>query len=299
MTDSLRAYVLRSPLNGILFFLLLIFAGTSVSSFIGFVISQLFFGIPLLSQPALLEDMSNPELISAFRTMQLVQGVGMLIVPSVIYLWISSSWITVKALFGSLTRQSVMISIAFFMVAFPLVNYLADWNAGWNLPTFLGDWLEVKEFQAGVMTKLFLDMPNLGLLILNLVMIALLPAIGEELIFRGILQRGLQKIVNPHLAIWLSAMLFSAVHMQFLGFVPRVLMGVGMGYLFFWSGNLWYPIVAHFTNNALAVGMAYGIQHHLIHPNLESAGTDNISLAGFSLMFCLMILYLFKQFQQT
>ena len=289
----------RSPLNGVLFLLLLIVTGASVFSFIGFVISQLFLGVPLLTQPNLLDDMSNPELIPALRTMQLLQGVGMLIVPSVIYLWVSSSWGNVKALFRSPVRQLVMICIAFFMVAFPLVNYLAEWNAGWNLPTFLGDWLEGKESQAGEMTKLFLDMPNVGLLILNLIMVGLLPAIGEELIFRGIMQRGLQKVVNPHAAIWLAAILFSAIHMQFLGFVPRMLMGVAMGYLFYWSGNLWYPIIAHFANNALAVGMAYGIQHNYIESALESAGTGNPTIAAFSLMFCLMLLYLFKQYEQT
>jgi len=282
-----------------LFFLLLIFTGASVFSFIGFVISQLFLGVPLLTQPSLLDDMTNPELIPALRTMQLLQGIGMLIVPSVIYLWLSSSCGNVKVLFAGPVRQSVMICIVFFMVAFPLVNYLAEWNATWNLPTFLGNWLEGKESQAEEITKLFLDMPNVGLLILNLIMIALLPAIGEELIFRGIMQRGLQKMMNPHVAIWLAAILFSAVHMQFLGFVPRMLMGVAMGYLFFWSGNLWYPIIAHFTNNALAVGVAYGIQHNSIDSSLESAGIGNPTIAAFSLIFCLMLLYLFKQFQES
>jgi len=282
-----------------LFFLLLIFTGASVFSFIGFVISQLFLGVPLLTQPSLLDDMTNPELIPALRTMQLLQGIGMLIVPSVIYLWLSSSCGNVKVLFAGPVRQSVMICIVFFMVAFPLVNYLAEWNATWNLPTFLGNWLEGKESQAEEITKLFLDMPNVGLLILNLIMIALLPAVGEELIFRGIMQRGLQKMMNPHVAIWLAAILFSAVHMQFLGFVPRMLMGVAMGYLFFWSGNLWYPIIAHFTNNALAVGVAYGIQHNSIDSSLESAGIGNPTIAAFSLIFCLMLLYLFKQFQES
>ena len=246
----------------------------------------------------LLDDMTNPEVFPALRTIQLLQGFGMLIVPAVVYLWISASWVSVKHLFRRPVRQSAMISIVFFMVAFPFVNYLAEWNATWNLPTFVGDWLEGKESQAGAVTKLFLDMPNVGLLVLNLIMIALLPAVGEELIFRGIMQRGLQKRINPHLAIWLTAILFSAVHMQFLGFIPRMLMGVAMGYLLFWSGNLWYPIIAHFTNNAMAVAMAYGIQHNSIDSALENAGTDNLTIAAFSMIFCLMLLHLFKQHQQ-
>lgn len=299
LTDSLRAYVQRSPLNGVLFLLLLIFTGASVFSFIGFVISQLFLDVPLLTQPSLLDDMTNPEVYPALRTMQLLQGFGMLVLPALVYLWISSSWEKTRKLFAEPARQPVLISIAFFMVAFPVVNYLSEWNSSWNLPTFLGDWLEGKESQAGQITELFLDMPNVGLLILNLIMIALLPAVGEELIFRGIMQRGLQKNMSPHLAIWLTAVLFSAVHMQFLGFVPRMLMGVAMGYLLLWSGNLWYPIIAHFTNNAMAVGLAYGIQHHSINSTLESAGTDNSSLVAFALTFSLMLLYLFKKYHES
>ncbi|MFT7102320.1 MAG: hypothetical protein ACJAYA_000884, partial [Bacteroidia bacterium] len=89
----------RSPLNGVLFLLLLIFTGASVSSFIGFVISQLFLGVPLLSQPMLLDDMTNPEVFPALRTIQLLQGLGMLIIPALVYLWVSSSWESVKELF--------------------------------------------------------------------------------------------------------------------------------------------------------------------------------------------------------
>lgn len=158
--------------------------------------------------------------------------------------------------------------------------------------------MESKESQAGQLTELFLEMPNAGLLLFNLLMIAVLPALGEELIFRGIIQRGLMKhSINPHLSIWIAAVLFSAIHLQFYGFVPRMLMGVAMGYLFFWSGNLWYPIIAHFTNNAMSIILSYGIQHKQIQPEIETAGIDNGTVASFSLLFCLMLLYLFKQHQ--
>lgn len=246
-----------------------------------------------------MDDLSNPEMLAALRTMQVLQGLGMLVVPSVVYLWISSSWAQVKKLFAIPNRQAVMLSVVFFMVAFPFVNFIAEWNASWQVPSFLGEWLRAKENDAGELTELFLAMPTVGLLLFNLVMIAVIPALGEELIFRGIVQQGLSKRVNPHLAIWLAAILFSAVHVQFFGFVPRTLMGVAMGYLFFWSGNLWYPVIAHFTNNALAVGMAYGIQHKSIDAALENSGTGTPLLASFSLLFCLMLLYLFKQHMQA
>lgn len=244
-----------------------------------------------------MDDMGNPEMIPAMRVMQVLLALGMMVFPSAIYLWVTSSLSELKRVFGRLNRQGVMLSIAFFMVAFPFVNFLAEWNSSIEIPTALGGWMEGKESEAGKLTELFLDMPNVGLLLFNLLMIAVLPALGEELIFRGIIQKGLMKRFNAHLAIWIAAALFSAIHLQFFGFVPRLLMGVAMGYLYFWSGNLWYPIIAHFTNNALSIILAYGIQHGSIDPQIETAGLDNGVVASFSLVFCMMLLYLFKQNQ--
>jgi hypothetical protein len=96
------------------------------------------------------------------------------------------------------------------------------------------------------------------------------------------------------LAVWAAAILFSAIHVQFLGFVPRVLMGAGLGYLFLWSGNLWYPIIAHFSNNALAVVLSYLQQHGMGKQQLEVIGVGEPTLAMFSLAFCLVLLHLFK-----
>ena len=265
-------------------------------SFIGFSISELVLGIPLLTDPSLLDDLTEPEMLPVLRMMQVLQAMGMLIIPAGVYLWISSTWQEISALFRMPTRQGVMLSAVFFMVAFPFVNYVANWNAGVEIPTFIGDWMQGKETNASELTQLFLNMPSWGLLIFNLIMIALLPALGEELIFRGIIQRGLHRqLGNPHVGIWLAAALFSAIHFQFFGFVPRMLMGVAMGYLLFWSGNLWYPIIAHFTNNALSVILAFGVQHGNIEPAIENTGLDNGSIASFSLIFCIVLLYLLKQ----
>ena len=300
LVESLQSYLRQSAINGILFLLLLVFTGAAVFSFFGFVIAELFLGIPLLSEPGLLDNLSNPELLPALRVMQVLQAFGMLILPSAIYLWITSSTNEIKRSFGAPIRQPVLISVVLFMVALPFINYLSEWNSTWEIPSIIGDWMKTKELQAGELTGMFLDMPNVGLLIFNLIMIALLPALGEELIFRGIMQRGLYKMSkNPHLAIWIAAVLFSAMHLQFLGFVPRLLMGVSMGYLFYWSGNLWYPIIAHFTNNAMAVVLAFGIQNGYIRPEIEQAGLNNMGLAAFSLLFCFMLLYLFKQHQTS
>ncbi|MGB1317013.1 MAG: lysostaphin resistance A-like protein, partial [Flavobacteriales bacterium] len=286
--------------NRVLFFLLLVFTGASLFSFFGFILSELFLGVPLLTQPDLLSNLTDPELLPAMRMMQILQALGMLILPSLFYIWLTTDKLEVRRIFGGPIRQPVLISIVFFMVALPSINYISEWNSGLEIPTFVGEWMKGKELQAGELTKMFLDMPNAGYLVLNLIMIAVFPAVGEELIFRGILQRGIAKATNnPHVAIWVAAIMFSAVHMQFFGFVPRMLMGAAMGYLFYWSGNLWYPIIAHLTNNAMAVGLAYGIQHGSIRPEIESAGIGNGTMAALSVLFCLMLLFLFKKHQES
>ncbi len=110
------------------------------------------------------------------------------------------------------------------------------------------------EGNAEKLTLAFLKMDSPLDLMLNILIVALLPAIGEELLFRGCLQQLLVEWTKkPHLSIFIAAALFSAIHFQFLGFVPRMLIGAFLGYLFYWSGNLWYAIIGHFVNNALQV----------------------------------------------
>lgn len=300
MTDQIRQFARTSVLNRLVLLIALIIAGVSLASFIGFALAELLFGVPLLSEPSLMDDPSGAEMIPVLRMLQTLQAFGMLVVPSLAYIHLTAERQEVQQMLKWPSRQGILIAIALFMVAFPFINFIASWNAAIELPGTMGDWMEAKEAQAALLTEQFLDMPHLGLLAFNLLMMAVLPALGEELIFRGILQRGVCRMSgSTHLAVWIAAILFSAVHLQFLGFVPRLLMGVAMGYLFAWSGNLWYPVIAHFTNNAMAVILAFSSQHGLIRTQVEDAGTDQGSLAAFSLAFVLILLYLFERMQRT
>jgi hypothetical protein len=228
--------------------------------------------------------------------MQVVQAIGMMVVPSAFYLQVIGSLSGRQGVFSHLNRQLVLLSIVLFLISFPLINFLADWNATVELPTWLGEWMATKEETIGELQQRFLTMPNVGYLLFNLFMMAVLPALGEELVFRGVLQRGIRNWSgNVHLSVWVAAILFSAIHMQFFGFIPRMLMGVALGYLFAWSGNLLYPIIAHFVNNATAIVLTYGIQHGSVKPELESVGSNQTMMAIFSMMFVFMLLYLFKQ----
>jgi predicted HTH transcriptional regulator len=143
------------------------------------------------------------------------------------------------------------------------------------------------------LTEAFLKMETPGELIGNLIMIGLLPAIGEELFFRGILQRiFVDWSKSKHWGVWITAIIFSAVHMQFLGFVPRLLLGALLGYLYVWSGSLWLPIIAHFVNNAAAVILTYIYSNDIISINPNNIGTDdeNILPVVISALLCVFLL---------
>jgi membrane protease YdiL (CAAX protease family) len=143
-----------------------------------------------------------------------------------------------------------------------------DWNSRLQLPETLQtleNSIKNMEAEAEKLTEAFLIMHHTKDLFLNLLMIALLPAIGEELLFRGILQKLLTEATGKiHLSIIITGIIFSAIHMQFFGFLPRMMLGIFLGYLLLWTRTIWAPILAHFINNASAVLMSwYEQQNHL------------------------------------
>src|SRR5690606_2422366 len=115
-------------------------------------------------------------------------------------------------------------------------------------------WMKVQELQMEKITEKILQVTSFSGLLLNLLVIAIIPAIGEELLFRGCLQPVFHRWTkNIHIAIWITAIIFSAIHVQFYGFIPRMLMGAVFGYMLYWGRSIWLPIIAHFINNATAV----------------------------------------------
>ena len=113
----------------------------------------------------------------------------------------------------------------------------------------------------------------MGVICLMLVL-GCLTGFGEEIFFRGMLTRiFLDKPMNKHLAIWLGAIVFSFMHFQFFGFVPRVLMGALFGYMLVWSGSLWVPIIAHAINNSVVVLSTYALERGYLSQSLDVYGT--------------------------
>ncbi|MEJ1241109.1 CPBP family intramembrane glutamic endopeptidase [Chryseolinea sp. T2] len=147
-------------------------------------------------------------------------------------------------------------------LAFPLaISPLAEWNAHMKFPEFMAGferWAREQEELLGKATDAVTSFDTIGGLLIALFIMAVIAGIGEELVFRGLIQNELWRGSNNiHLAIWASAFVFSAIHMQFFGFVPRLLLGALFGYLYYWSGNLLVPMFAHFVNNAFGVILRY------------------------------------------
>ena len=119
------------------------------------------------------------------------------------------------------------------------------------------------EQQTNNITEAMLSVNTIWGLIANIVVIALEAAICEELFFRGVVQRIFTGAFNYHIAVWLTAILFSAIHLQFGGFIPRLILGVSFGYIAIWSRSLYPSIIAHFTNNGIAV-LAFFLSYNKI-----------------------------------
>lgn len=229
---------------------------------------------------ASLTDFSNPNIIKGMKIAQAVSAIMTFMIPALLFAWFSSekklSYLKVDKGF-SLTSGIVVLMLVF--AAMPVINWMGELNSHLTLPPFLSgleEWMKASEESLKKLTEAFLKMDTVGDLILNILVIALLAAIGEELLFRGAMQNIiLEWTRNYHVAVWLTAIIFSALHMQFFGFLPRMLLGVVLGYLYVWSGSLWLPILFHFLNNGLAVLFSYLIAKGILPDAAETVGAGD------------------------
>lgn len=238
-----------------------------------------FYGSNVLTQFAN-PDYSNLTFINAYKFLQIVNmAVGMLL-PTWLFIWLTEpNVITHSGLDKRVTLKPLLISAAIVLFTQPLIGFTSEINNALVLPHGLSgieNWMKSMEETGKVLTDAFLSTTSLSGLLLNVFMIALLPAIAEELLFRGVLSKLVQRWSGSlHVAVMVSAIVFSAVHLQFYGFLPRFLLGVMLGYLYLWSGSLWLSIVAHFTNNFLSVIVEYLYRRGAITTNAENFGEQS------------------------
>ncbi|GAB3768797.1 hypothetical protein GCM10028818_03800 [Spirosoma horti] len=256
---------------------LLLFGIMAVSKGIGFTEAQNYL-TRLATNPS-----AAPGSWYELMTLQAVNHLGTFLLPALAYWYFIErrTWEQFSERPASMVAGFSLIGL--IVIAFmPFDSFIIDWNRNLHLPETLApleQWIRDKEKGLEGITKYLTTFDTTGQLLMAILVIAVIPAIGEETLFRGILQRNL--IIwtkNPHVGIWLAAALFSAIHIQFLGFFPRMLLGALFGYLYLWSGNLWVPILAHFVNNGFTVFMVYLHQKKLVSVDIETP--EAIPLAG-------------------
>jgi membrane protease YdiL (CAAX protease family) len=254
-----------------------------VASLAGVLLAAGIYHLPILSNPEILSDLEAPNVLPALKVIQAVSAIGTFILPALVFASLRTGQPFAFLQVNTLPKLIwVPLTMLLIVVCSPLINLMAEVNSHMHLPAALSGiehWMRASEDQASKLTEGFLKGDGLMSLTLNLIIVALLAAVGEELLFRGTFQTillGLTK--NVHVAVWATAILFSAFHMQFFGFLPRMMIGALLGYLYVWSGSLWVPILAHFTNNALGVIITYLIQHNHADKKVEGLGSSKEDL---------------------
>ncbi|MEF9924042.1 MAG: CPBP family intramembrane glutamic endopeptidase [Muribaculaceae bacterium] len=217
------------------------------------------------------------------KVTMMVQDILVFVVPAAITaVFITATPISFLRLNKKPTWQAIVGVLIIFIVATPVLNVIVSWNESVTLPESMKgveQWARESEQMAKMLTdSLLKDMSIIDFSVLIL-LVGVLTGFSEELFFRGLLQRiFLSRPMNAHLAIWLAAFIFSALHFQFFGFVPRLLLGAFFGYLLMWTGSLWVPIIAHMINNSGVVIVQYLTQHKIRAVDVDTIGTTSDSL---------------------
>lgn len=290
----------KPPLQSLLVTIVMFFLGFMVvGGIIGFMIAEPFYDGNLLTD-MLSEEPGN----DLFYPLLIVQGVTSF-VGLIIFPFLQLRFLEHKSVAPFFQKQPRFFLVAFVM-AILAVNFMvaispiAEWNATFDFPDFMNgfeEWARSSEDRNQRITKTLTGFTEVGDLLLVLLVVAVIPAIGEEVVFRGFMQNELFRATkNPHVAIWIAAFIFSAIHFQFFGFVPRMLLGALFGYLYYWSGNLWIPMLAHFFNNGIQIVAMYYVNNKIldIDPEVETAAPWPTVAAG--VIISGVLLYFLRRF---
>ena len=222
-----------------------------------FVVTALAGSVILISKGIILKDIKNinysdPKIIGVLKLVQGFSTITIFLLPAIVFSLISFRFRQFYFL-GFRKQEKIsfyLLAIVIIFCSFPFVGWLGELNG--HIP--LAKWMIDSEKEASKQMEAFLKVSNSSVIIINILLVALLPAICEEVFFRGCLQRILiYAFKSPWAGIIVSAALFSAFHMQFEGFLPRMFLGILLGALFWYSNSLWPNIIAHFFNNSIQV----------------------------------------------
>ena len=249
--------------------LVLMIAGAMLGYIIALASIPLVFQIPFSALMQVLNMDSGLEITPAvLKYVQLILATFVFIVPANAYSRLFSDNTIVFFEFKKPSVLYLFFATLLWLFTLPIISFLADLNNKIAFPaSFAGleNSFRLAEARAENATRFLLNINSLSGLMVNLLVIAVVAAIAEELIFRGIIQKLLfEQSKNIHLAIWLTALVFSLFHLQFFAIIPRIVLGAALGYTFYWSKSIWVPIFFHFINNASIVLASYLYQKKMI-----------------------------------
>ena len=196
----------------------------------------------------------------------------------------------------SIPRTTILyLSFFLLLLSYPIVGKLAEYNLSLPLP----EWMISSSDSAQDLLKGILKMNGISELIMSIVLVGITPAIGEELLYRGIIQRKVQKIVNnDHAGILIASLLFSLNHFQFDRFLPFAMLGLILGYAYHYSKNLWVPIILHFINNSFQVMILYGMRDEMEELDFTTVPDIPIVALYMSILATLGLFILMKRFSE-
>lgn len=244
----------------LLMFIGLAFGSFIIFSMIGMLILTKMTGLNVLEMADPSKwDYTNPSLLTFVRGMLLIQFLSLFIIPCFLFGYFSDpkpiNYLGLK----STKPIYFLLGAAVLLLALPFVDWMGSVNHQ-LIPetTVTGKWMKESEELAQKQISFMLKQNRIQDLLMNLLFIAVFAGVGEELFFRGVLQRIFIKMFNgPWAGIIITAIIFSAIHFQFYGFIPRFILGVLLGVIYWYSGSLWPAIIAHFIYDGFAVVMIY------------------------------------------
>jgi len=254
--------------------------GWKVVLWLGMIV--LFFTLAMIVSAVWIGATGNQS-ATELKVLQLLQSLAVFLLPAllVVYLWSSqpTEWLHLNK---GMSWKTGVLTPLLLIVAAPGINLLCHLNEQMSLPEWMADLEQIMkdmEAAAAELTELLATADNIPMLLFNILVMAVVPALSEEVCFRGTCQKLIGG--NKHVAVWVTAILFSAIHFQFYGFIPRMLLGAMFGYLLLWSGSLYVPMLAHFTNNSIAVVCYYLAGKNVINSDfIEGFGTGDTTWVG-------------------
>jgi len=234
-------------------------------------------------------DLLKSQPVFILQISQLFNALLAFLVPTAAYIFFfKKKNFTLLDLHSPPSLKGISNVSLLFIIALPAIGFLANWNSNIHLPasfSALEEKLRAAEEIMQSITLLLLDMRSMTDLLMNVFIIGFIAAFTEEVFFRGMVQNHLMELSQkPHIAIWITAIVFSFLHGQFFGFFPRMLLGAMLGYVYYFSNNLWIPIIGHFINNGLQVVITYiMLQSHSLEELSDlQIGGDSLGFALFS-----------------